>query len=145
MIFENITNRIRQAFGIPLRSTNVLEEMARVGYMSPKFEVYVYTDDPGYIPHVHVRDTNTKGKEFETCVRLDMPNYFLHGKRQDKFNASQKCDFAMFMEAPCRNTKFANNYEFAVDMWNANNSQQNIILQYYRNGDPIMPDYRDLE
>ena len=59
MIFENITNRIRQAFGIPLHSTNVLEEMARVGYMSPKFEVYVYTDDPGYIPHVHVRDTNS--------------------------------------------------------------------------------------
>lgn len=123
---------------------HLLIEMARVGYMTPQYEVYVHTDDPGYIPHVHVRDVGTMGHTFETCVQLKTNAYFLHGRITDEMNSAMRNEFADFMEAPCRNTKYGSNYEFAVDMWNANNSNENIFPETDENGDIKIPDYRTI-
>lgn len=51
---------------------SLLAEMARIGFIGKKgeLEVYIRTNDPGNIPHFHVRDTSTMGTEFETCVRI---------------------------------------------------------------------------
>ena len=47
-----------------------LNEMARVGIMSNIFDVIVYTDDKGYIPHVHIVDKATNGNDFGKISRI---------------------------------------------------------------------------
>ena len=116
----------------------LLEYYARIGFFGKKneLEVYIRTDDPGYIPHFHIRDTATQGKKFDACVELSTNKYFSHGCHTDTLNARQRKWLAEFMESKCNNPKWENNYEFAIDMWNANNSSMNI--EY--NG--TIPDYR---
>lgn len=118
-----------------------LNEMARVGIMNNIYDVIVYTDDRGYIPHVHIIDRTTKGEEFNCCVRLEANRYFKHGSHQDEFNSSQCKLFNDFMHQPCRSPKYRNNYEFAVEMWNANNSNSYVQITEDENGDIIMPNY----
>lgn len=121
-----------------------LLEKARVGFINGQFEVYVHTDDGGNIPHVHVRDAETQGKKFETCISLLKSEYFLHGKYKDKISTSIANEFADFMESPSRNKRYNTNYEYAVDMWNDNNSNVNITPKYDENGNVIIPNYRNL-
>lgn len=118
----------------------LITEYARVGFIGGKnnLEVYIHTDDPGYIPHMHIRDYATKGKVFDACVELGENKYFSHGSHKDKLNAKQRKDLADFMESPCINPKFSNNYELAVDMWNLNNSSQRVEF----NG--TVPNYRTI-
>ena len=52
-----------------LNENEMLVEMARIGY-ADNLEIYVLTDDPGYIPHIHIRDRETKGKVF---TNIDCP------------------------------------------------------------------------
>ena len=90
-----------------------LDEMARVGVMLNNLDVVVYTDDKGYVPHVHL----------------------------DTFNNKQCREFNDFMKQPCRSPKYRNNYEFAVDMWNLNNSDSYVQIREDKDGNMIMPDY----
>ena len=121
-----------------------LLEMARVGYINGQFEVYVHTDDGGHIPHVHIRDKATRGQQFETCVELKRSRYFLHGKYKDVMSGYMAKQFADFMKSQSHNSKYQNNYEYAVDMWNDNNSIEKVIPQYDSNGRIIMKDYRTI-
>jgi len=121
-----------------------LNEMARVGFISGQLEVYVNTDDGGHVPHVHVRDKATRGHEFETCVELKRNYYFLHGKYKDMMSGNMEKAFAEFMESKPRNPKYQNNYELSVDMWNLNNSVEEVISQYDDDGKIIMPNYRTI-
>ena len=121
-----------------------LLEMARVGYMGKRgeYEVYVRTDDPGHVPHFHLRDSATQGKNFETCIELKNNRYFLHGGYTDTLNSSQRKCLADFMEAP--NEYFGNNYVATVYAWNINNSTENIKIKKDEHGRIIMPDYRTI-
>jgi hypothetical protein len=119
-----------------------LLEMARVGYINGQFEVYVHTDDGGHIPHVHIRDKATRGQKFATCVELKRSRYFLHGKYKDVMSGYMAKQFADFMESTPQNPRYQNNYELSVDMWNLNNSIEEVVPQYDSNGRIIMPDYR---
>ena len=118
-----------------------IDEMARVGVMENTYDVIVYTDDMGYIPHVHIIDTSTRGKEFDCCVKLETNEYFVHGKHLDTFNSKQCKLFDNFMKQPCRSPKYRNNYEFAVEMWNANNSNSYVQIIEDELGNIIQPDY----
>lgn len=135
---------IRIGKSITVKDSTNLNEMARVGYIGGEFEVYVWTDDPGHVPHVHVRDTNSRGENFETCVQLTKNSYFLHGFYRDKFNAKARKAFAEFMEAPCHNKRYDTNYEYAVDMWNDNNSSEIVQLHQDDDGNIIIPNYRTI-
>jgi len=123
------------------REKQRLNEMARVGIMLNNLDVVVYTDDMGYIPHVHILDRGTNGKEFDCCVQLETNRYFSHGKHLDMFNNRQCREFNDFMKQPCRFPKYRNNYEFAVEMWNANNSNSYVQIREDKDGNIIMPDY----
>ena len=48
------------------------------------------------------------------------------------------------MESPCRNKRYATNYEYAVDAWNDNNSTTTIKLLKNNKGDVIIPNYCDI-
>lgn len=121
-----------------------LLEMARVGFINGQFEVYVHTDDGGHTPHVHVRDKATRGCQFETCIELKRNWYFLHGKYKDMMSGDMAKEFAEFMESKSSNPKYQNNYELSVDMWNLNNSKEEITPQYDNEGRIIMPNYRTI-
>lgn len=101
-----------------------LDEMARVGFVDD-FEVIVYTDDPGNIPHVHIVDTATRGEKFSSCVKLEVAEYFPHGDK-DKFNTKERKEFDKFMRSKPRNNRYATNYEYACEMWNGNNLKTTV-------------------
>lgn len=121
-----------------------LDEMARVGFINGALEVYVWTDDAGKIPHVHVRDTNSNGDEFETCVKLQENDYFLHGHYTDTMNNKQRKEFDAFMRAKPSTPKYNTNYELAVEMWNLNNSDVMVTPPIDSEGNIIIPDYRNM-
>ena len=121
-----------------------LDEIARVGFINGALEVYVWTDDAGKIPHVHVRDTNSNGDEFETCVKLQENDYFLHGHYTDTMNSKQRKEFDAFMRAKPSTPKYDTNYELAVEMWNLNNSDVMVTPPIDSEGNIIIPDYRNM-
>lgn len=125
-------------------------DMSRVGFLTEfDYEVYIRTDDGGNIPHVHVWGRDTKGKKFSTCVKLTTPEYFHHGGRyKDVFNSKQKKAFVDFMsnKRPPRlvGDLPRTGYELCVALWNDNNSDKDIEIQYDKNNNPIIPDYSQL-
>ena len=120
-------------------------ESARVGFINGAYEVYVHTDDAGYIPHVHIRDKATRGKEFETCVALNSNEYFLHGKYDDKMSGDMIKLFSDFMKSKPLSKRYSTNYELAVDMWNLNNSDTQVDVDYDDDGEMIIPDYKHIK
>lgn len=119
-------------------------EFARVGFAG-KFEIYIMTNDPGSVPHFHIRDAAMQGNEFETCIRIDTNQYFFHGKYKGVLNSKQRKDLAEFMEGPCKLGKYQNNYELSVDMWNLNNNSDVIIYpKMDESGNIVVPNYREI-
>lgn len=50
-------------------------------------EIVVHGSE-GPVPHFHLK---SKSSKFETCIRIDKADYFLHGKYKDKLtNSTQK-------------------------------------------------------
>ena len=124
--------------------------MSRVGFLSEfSFEVYIRTNDGGNIPHVHIWDTGTKGKRFNSCVKLTSPEYFPHGgKYKDTFSSKQKDAFVEFMKEvrtfSNKRVPAMTNYEYCCFLWNENNSNVSVEVQYDENDNPIIPDYSQL-
>lgn len=120
-----------------------LLEMARVGYFfRDQYEVYVHTDDPGNIPHFHIRDSATRGNAFHTCVKILEPTYFHHTGKEDVLNSAQKKALVQFLaEAPAKKNRkavFSSNWEKLVYEWNENNSESEVPE------DLPIPDYAKL-
>lgn len=136
-----LKNIVSECVHTELRKHQRLDEMARVGVMGNTLDVVVYTDDMGYVPHVHIIDTATRGCDFDCCVQLEHNQYFTHGTHQDTFNSRMCKQFNDFMHQPCRSPKYRNNYEFAVEMWNANNSNSYVQIQEDNEGNIIQPNY----
>lgn len=105
-----------------------LEEMAyKVGNINSKLMVYVNSDDSGSIPHFHIVDETTRGKEFNTCVRIEKAQYFTHSNKQDRLNTTQRKQLQKFLSQPFKRSKFnGTNWEFIVMSWNDNNSNSNV-------------------
>ena len=99
-----------------------LDEMAQIGVLDDRYIVRIWTNDPGFIPHIHITDKSTGGKLLDACVRLDKSAYFKHGCHTDSLNANQRKALDAFMRKELENDYFPNNYEYAVYEWNRNNS-----------------------
>ena len=118
-------------------------DIARIGFFgrAKEYEVYVKTDDECQIPHVHVRDIYA---ETDTAICLQSNKYCKH---QNKETHTFIYDFGelllAFMKEPCRSPRYADNYEFAVSMWNINN-QSECSWQKDEGGCSIIPDYRSM-
>lgn len=120
-----------------------LEEMAvRVGIVKPgNYLIFVNTDDPGKIPHFHVVDATSNGKDkkkgFSTCICIDKPEYFIYGNKTDKItNGGQRKALDTFLRQPFQYKKFnGTNWEYIVMIWNMNNSEVTI------DEDVVQPDY----
>ena len=116
-----------------------LDEMARVGFFDKnKLEIYIRTDDPGNRPHFHVRDSNTHGDEFHTCIEIKNPIYFHHTGKEDVLNGKQKKSLVKFLLYPSEDYPGLTNWSVIVRTWNANNSHMKV------NPELEMPDYTKL-
>lgn len=120
---KTLSQLLEESFSMEHR----LNEMARIGFMD-EFEIVIYTDDPGNIPHMHILDASTHGDNFSSCVKLESAEYFPHGgKYVDKFNSNQRKAFNEFMKSkPSRVTLYKTNYQYACEMWNGNNSKTTV-------------------
>lgn len=106
-----------------------LMEMARIGFIpvgtTKTVEVYVHTDDPGNVPHFHVRKYGSNNQfEWETCIRYDSPTYFSHGhyggKIPDRKIIKQLDSMLRMVDPDSRNNETF--WHECVDEWNKNNS-----------------------
>ena len=101
--------------------------------------MYVRTDDECQEPHFHIRDIYT---EADAAICLQSNRYCKHPQKE---NYAFRYDFwellFAFLSEPCRSPRYADNYEFAVAMWNMNN-QSYCSLQKDEDGCSIIPDYR---
>lgn len=114
---------------------HLLLEMALVGRFTNRLEAYVHTNDPGKFPHFHIRDIVTRGREFHCCVKILVPEYFVHGKKRDKLNGADKAALIEFLNGPHRRFTEYTNWAYLVNEWNINNSE--LIVP----DDAPMPDY----
>lgn len=121
-----------------------LDEMARVAEFGDHYDILVYMDDMGKIPHVHVVDKATRGMDFDCCVQLLRPQYFQHGHHIDTMPTRMCKEFNNIMHQPHRNPRFQNVYEYAADLWNNNNSDTYVQVQTDNEGNVIVPDYRHI-
>lgn len=123
-----------------LRHQNI-EGMARVGFTSDSYEVYVNTDDSGKIPHFHYRLKNDWNK-FHTCIKIECPEYFLHTGKESVLNSKQIRSLIRFLKSPVSlsqyREKFSSNFELIIFLWNINNSD--VIV----NPEMRIPDYYQL-
>lgn len=124
--------------------------ITRIGFIDDVFEVVVYTDDLACgVPHVHVVDRDTHGDYFNCSISLKRPKYYKsnvldHKKYLSTLNNELKEKFNNFILASCKNHRFKNNYDYAVSMWNDNNSDSYIQLIEDENGRVVVPDYTKL-
>ena len=137
---DNLREIIREGVRMALSDERKqLNEMARVGFFDD-YEVYVHTNDPGHIPHFHLRDSATQGKIFETCIELKRNKYFHHGYHQGVLNSKERKVLAKFMESVNEHIG-KTNYEVTCILWNMNNSDYNIDLHEVT----TIPDYTNIE
>lgn len=112
------------------------KEIARIGYID-RFEIYICTDDEERIPHVHIKD----GKR-NISIKLERNEYIFHNGGKDKLSEDDCILFNRFMISPCKNKRYSTNYEYAVEMWNSNNS--NILIEFNSSGGIIIPNYNKI-
>lgn len=68
----------------------------------------------------------------------------MHGGYDGTFSSKERKAFAEFMEAPCKNKRYDTNYEYAIDMWNDNNSTATVQIVRNKDGKVIIPNYRTI-
>ena len=136
-LIETIAEEMRQEDG------EVLMEMAHVVDMGGGLVVYVRSKEMqgGNIPHFHIFDAATQGKDrkrgFRTCVEILRPVYFFHEGKRDLLNASMRDELCSVLSAPHKRFTQYTNWDFLINEWNQNNAVQVPV-------DTPMPDYHKL-
>ena len=112
--------------------TSQLLEMAEVG----RFDIYKISIYGGEwpIPHFHfyIDDPNEGG-----CIRLDKPEYFIHGNHTEKLNSKGRKNLIEWIKSPHKSFgKYGlTNWQIICIYWDDNNPN------YLFNKDAEMPDY----
>lgn len=135
---NDINQAMKNIRQLQSKGKNLLE-MARVGYTSDNYEVYVNTDDGGNIPHFHYRKGNPNNYEFHTCIKLKSPEYFHHTGKEDVLNNKQLKELIKFLQSSSKNKRYSSNWEQILSLWNDNNSSETV------NEEQEMPDYTKLK
>lgn len=122
-----------------------IDEMARIGFLTKttpcQYEIYVVTDDPGKIPHFHIRDYKKGGRsrnEFHTCIDLTQAKYFHHPGKQDELNRKQLKELVDFLMSKYKG-RDETNWQHIIDVWNDNNSDVELDIH------SKIPNYVDIE
>ena len=113
---------------------DILYKMASIGYFtsfkkngkqeSPKLKVFVCGNENFVIPHMHIWDDETNGKKIHACIRLDKIGYFCHTGKEDILTPKQKKYLVAFLKEKSKNKRYKTNWEYALSMWNDNNTDK---------------------
>ena len=119
-------------------------EMARVGWIPSTskntIEVDVRTDDSGNIPHFYVRKYGRDNSpEWETCIKFESAEYFIHGKYTHKLPSKLCKDLDNMLREPNPKSRNLTFWETAIDAWNQNNSSIDVSI------DLKQPNYSELK
>ena len=114
-----------------------LMEMANIGSIDNKLVDIIRMNDPGNIPHFHIVDKATLGRDFHTCIKIETPEYFHHEGKEDILNSKQKKNLNDFLKN--KNELGVTNWKYLVTTWNINNSSKNV------DKDITQPDYTKLK
>jgi len=115
-----------------------LYERARIGYLSGIYEIFVWTDDTVDIPHIHIWDKDTNGKNFHTCVRLDKAEYINHSGANSVLSYELKRELNTMLSQFRLERITLSYWEYIIIAWNCNNS-------YQLDQDIKQPDYTKLK
>jgi hypothetical protein len=118
-----------------------IEEMALIGSLERGYEVVVWTNDGGNVPHFHVRDIGTHGKDFESCAEIRTNHYFLHKPNHVEMPRNVRKMLYEFLCKPAEDGVFKTNYAYVVYEWNRNNSNMKIPFSQ----DAEVPDYMHMQ
>ena len=138
---QSVGCKTKHVFDVPFHEK---DEIARIGFFgeNKELEAYIVTDDAHPYPHFHIRDRETLGELLNVGVALEWSAYYMpHENATQQLTKEQSQMLNDFINEPCRSPHYTNNYEFAVDMWNMNNSTQFKIHRYRDSGRIIVPDY----
>lgn len=120
-----------------LDNNHTLLEMAQVGTFA-RYTCSVYGKE-GSVPHFHFY---TRDKKISGCIRLDAPDYFVHGKHKAKLNSKEKKQLIEWLNSFHEGYKKLGVkltiYSYICILWNDNN--QNHLFDTPEN----MPDYSQL-
>ena len=123
----------------------VFLEMARIGWIpvgsEKSIEVYVRTNDPGKIPHFHVRKYNKNGPaDWDVPVKYEEPSYFFHGKYKTGFQSKKIIkDLDEMLRQDNPRDPGRTYWQTAIVAWNNNNSDVELPF------DLKQPEYTVLE
>lgn len=114
-----------------------LMEMANIGSIDNKLVAIIRMNDPGNIPHFHIVDKATLGRDFHTCIKIEAPEYFHYEGKEDVLNSKQRKNLNDFLKN--KNELGVTNWKYLVTTWNINNSNKNV------DKDIAQPDYTKLK
>ncbi len=134
--FEEFIDDVNEKSSSVTEENDMLFEMALVGYFnalksncepeSSRFKVFV--NGGGDVPHMHIWDDDTNGKQIHTCVCLTKIGYFHHNGKEDVLTPEQKVSLVAFLKDECKkNKRYKTNWEYALSMWNANNTDKTLV------------------
>lgn len=143
--FEEYTDLTHDdVFGFEDDMMDHLNEMAEIGSFGKgkklDFVVFIWSRDPGYIPHFHIGDSETYPNctKFQTCLKIESPEYFPHGgKYTDQLNTNQLDQLIEFLKM--EDEEGESNWKYLLKTWNKNSSKMKVILKQE------MPDYTVLK
>lgn len=143
--FEEYTDLTHDdVFGFEDGMMSHLNEMAEIGSFGKgkklDFVVFIWSRDPGYIPHFHIGDSETYPNctKFQTCLKIESPEYFPHGgKYTDQLNTNQLDQLIEFLKM--EDEEGESNWKYLLKTWNKNTSKMKVILKQE------MPDYTVLK
>ena len=114
------------------QATNELLEMALIGNVD-EYTISINTNDGGYIPHFHIKDSNSNGKKFHTCVKIEKPEYFHHTGKEGVLNSKLRKELVNFLQSETE--LGTTHWKYLVATWNKNNSNRKLPIEI------AMPDY----
>lgn len=122
-------------FYVHFDNDTMLVEMAEVGRFN-KCKVTVYGKE-GPIPHFHFYDIPTKR---QGCIRIDVAEYFNHGKYNDTLSRDEIKILHMWLTSPHQSfgTYGLSNYDVICIYWDDNNPNYRMPEK------PTMPNYLEI-
>lgn len=124
-----------------LRDRMDTNDTSRIGFFSDgEYEVYVQTDN-NRGPSFRIRDTETLGNYFHTCLKIKIPSYSWNFPELNFMTNKMKKDLVEFLNSKPPQKKyvsFSTFWEKLIYEWNENNPN-NLVDE-----EQPMPDYRKL-
>ncbi|MGN0006894.1 MAG: hypothetical protein ACI35T_02225 [Alistipes sp.] len=129
------TIKLRKKKSNSNQATNELLEMALIGNVD-EYTISINTNDGGYIPHFHIKDTNSNGNKFHTCIKIEKAEYFHHTGKENILNSKLRKELIKFLQSE---TELGiTHWKYLVATWKKNNSNRKLPIEI------PMPDYTAL-